>query len=169
MAAEKPLQLIDGVITEVEATVESAGVADAGKIVALDASGHIDETVLPSTVGAQVTTAEASESISNGDVVNVWDDAGTTKVRKADADSINTRCIGFVKAGYTTGQTATVYLAGNNDALTSLTIGPLYLSTTAGGVTSTPPTGAGEIVQQVGFAVSATSYAFAPGPPVVLA
>lgn len=167
--ADKLIQLIDGVLTEVEATTESAGAGDAGKVVALDAGGHLDETVLPSTVGAQVMSAPASENIADGDIVNVWNDAGTVKVRKADADSITTRAVGFVKGGYTTSQAVTVYLSGTNDHVTGLTVGPVYLSTTAGGITSTPPSGTGDIVQPIGYAISATELAFNPGPPVVLA
>lgn len=167
--AQKPVQLIDGVLTEVEATVASAGAGDGGKVVALDAGGHLDETVLPSTVGAQVTSVAASENIADGDIVNIWLDSGTPKARKADADSINTRAVGFVKAGYTTSEMVTVYLSGTNDHVTGLTVGPVYLSTTAGGITSTPPSGSGDIVQPIGFAISATELAFNPGPPVVLA
>lgn len=167
--ADKLIQLIDGVLTEVEATVTSAGAGDAGKVPALDAAGKLDETVLPSTVGAQVTSAPASENIADGDIVNLWDDSGTIKVRKADADSIATRAVGFVKAGYSTSQSVTVYLSGTNDHVTGLTVGPVYLATTAGGITSTPPSGSGDIVQPIGFAVSATELAFNPGPPIVLA
>ena len=38
----------NGVTSEVEGTVASAGAANAGDIVALDASGKLDSTVLPS-------------------------------------------------------------------------------------------------------------------------
>jgi hypothetical protein len=42
-----------------------------------------------------------------------------------------------------------------NDAWAWTPGGTLYLSTTTGGLTQTAPSTAGEIVQQVGFAISA--------------
>ena len=48
--AQKALQLVNGKITQVEATVVSAGAGDAGEYVALDSSGKLDVSVLPTGV-----------------------------------------------------------------------------------------------------------------------
>jgi hypothetical protein len=51
-----------------------------------------------------------------------------------------------------------VFFDDSNTALTGLTPGlTYYLSVTSGGVTTTPTTTTGQIVQEVGFAVSATT------------
>jgi hypothetical protein len=48
--ADKPLQIVSDIPTEVEATVVSAGAANAGELVALDANGRLDESLLPNTL-----------------------------------------------------------------------------------------------------------------------
>lgn len=65
---------------------------------------------------------------------------------------------------------ALVYLEGRNTQLSGLTPGAaLFLSTTPGAVTSTPPSTPGNVVQNVGYAYSATSMNFETEPPVTLA
>ena len=58
--AQKPIQLVNGVLTQVEATVVSAGAGDAGEVVALDSTGKIDLSVLPLGIGADVKILVAS-------------------------------------------------------------------------------------------------------------
>jgi len=157
--ADKYLKLVSGIPTGTEATTTSAGAGDSGKIVALNSSGQVDETMMPTGVTADVRLVIASENLAAGDLVNLWNDGGTLKARKAIATSAGTRASGFVKAAYNTAATATVFVKGNNDQLSGLTIGAfLYLSgTTAGAVTSTAPTTSGHIAQPVGQAITATS------------
>lgn len=144
---------------EVEGQVTSAGAGDAGKIVALDGTGKLDSTLLPSGVGEETLTVVASETLSAGDFVNLWDDAGTTKMRKADATTTGKAADGFVLAGVTAAASGTFYAMGAfNDQLTGLTAGTIYyLATTAGGVTATRPSTTGNIIQRLGRAVSTTS------------
>lgn len=169
MAAKKYLALVAGVFKEIVATVVSAGAADDGKIVALDANGKLDLTVMPTGIGPDVNTLTASEALSANDLVNVWNDAGTAKMRKADAAS-NKPANGFVLAAVSSGASGTMYSEGTNAGLTGLTAGPLYLSaTTPGGVSNSAPTDPGQIVQRVGVAVSATAMNFEAGPTVELA
>lgn len=159
--SEKYLKVGASGMTEQEATATSAGGADAGKIPALNGSGKIDLTMLPDGVGPDARTFVCSGAIAAGDVVNIFDDAGTAKVRKADAS--NGRLgRAYVKNGYTDGQTATVYFDGTNDAVSGLTAGLDYFlsGTTPGAITSTAPTTAGHVVQRVGFALSATELSF---------
>lgn len=158
-----------GLPTEVEAKDASAGAGDAGKIVALDSSGKLDASVLPAGIGQNVSLITASENLTAGDWVNVWDDTGTPKVRKADNSNAR-RAHGFVRATVTSAATATVYGPGElNDQNTGLTIGAEYFLGTAGAEVTTAPTAAASIVQGVGVAVSATAIRFAPTIPLVRA
>lgn len=165
--ANKYLSNNSGQIAEVEATVTSAGVADAGKIIALGASGTIDPTILPTGVGAETLALPASENLSSGNLVNVWNDSGTIKVRKADCSN-GRRATGFVLAGVSSGATATVYCEGAITGLSTLTIGPYYLST-GGGVSTTAPSTSGYISQEIGSAMNTTTISFEPQQPITLA
>ena len=140
--AQKPIQLVAGKLTQVEATVVSTGAADAGEIVALDSSGKIDVSVLPTGVGPNVKLVLASEAIGAGKYVNIYDNGGTPNVRLAD-NSNGREAHGFVKDAVASAANATVYFEGTNDDLSSLTPGARQYLGTAGGVTATPPTFAG--------------------------
>lgn len=170
--AQKPIQLVSGVQTEVEANVTSAGGADSGKLVALDAGGKLDVTVMPTSVAAEVIVLASSENLAAGDLVNIWNDAATPKVRKADATVAGKEADGFVLAAVTSPADATVYLPGQeNDQASGLTGGNvLYLSeATAGLATPTAPSTSANVVQRVGKAFSATQYIFLPNVPTTLA
>lgn len=155
--AQKPLQLVNGKITQVEATVVSAGAGDAGELVALDSSGKIDVSVLPTGLGPNVKLILASENIGAGKYVNIFDNTGTPNVRLAD-NSNSREAHGFLLDAVTSGSNATVYFEGTNNDLSGLTSGARQFLGTAGGVTATPPTFAGgaTISQLVGTAISAT-------------
>ena len=165
--AEKYLKIgSDGLPTEVEATATSAGAGDAGKVVALDGSGKLDSSVLPAGVGQNVSLLPSFENLAAGDWVNVFDDSGTAKVRKAD-NSNGRRAHGFVRATFTAPATATVYGPGElNDQLAGLTLGAEYFLGIAAAETATAPTAAGSIVQGIGVAESATAIRFSPAIPM---
>lgn len=168
--AQKFLTMISGNFKEVEATTTSAGAGDAGKVPALDSAGKLDTSVMPVGIGADTKTIVASENLAAGDLVNVWNDTGTIKVRKADATSPSKRAHGFVLSSVSSAANATVYFEGTITGLSSLTLGGTYfLGTTAGAATATATTTAGHIVQQVGVAISATELSFEPQQPVELA
>ena len=169
MAAKKLLRLIGGVITEVFGVQTSAGAANAGDLVALDDTGRIDNSMMPVGIGADTATITASETLAAGDWVNVWNDASTAKVRKADATTAGKEVHGFVLSAVTGGNPATVYFEGTNTQVTGQTPGPVYLQTTAGMGGATIPSASGNVVQQVGVAVSATAVNFERGTAVVLA
>jgi len=99
----------------------------------------------------------------------VWNDGGTAKVRKADATTAGKEAHGFVLSAVTSGNPATVYFEGTNTQVTGQTPGPVYLQTTAGAGGTTIPSASGNVVQQVGVAVSATAVNFERATPVVLA
>lgn len=171
--ADKVLQIVNNRKTEVEATVVSTGVAEAGDVVALNAQGRLDESVMPPGIGADVAVIEASESLDAGDFVNIFDDSGTPKVRKADASAANAGEIahGFVLDSVASAANATVYFEGTNDQLSGLTPGVSYVlsHTTPGGVVAlaSGTTTAGHSLQYVGKAVSATAINVEVGEPVI--
>jgi hypothetical protein len=167
--ADKYIKNNSGQLSEVEATVSSTGLTEAGKIVALDAAGKLDTSVMPTGIGAETKVAAASENLTAGNFVNLWNDAGTIKVRKADATN-GRRAHGFVLANVTSPNNATVYLEGTVTGLTSLTPGAIYyLSATAGLAQPGAVTTSGYISQEIGVALSATEISFEPQQPITLA
>lgn len=152
--AEKFINLSGGVLAENEGLVTSVGAGDAGKIVATDGSGKLDISLMPVGIGADVAVITATENLSAGDYVNIH--LGGVRL----ADSTNGRdAHGFVKAAITSGNPATVYFEGSNDALTGLTVGARYYLDSAGNAKATPPSvGAGDSIHQfLGLAISATA------------
>jgi hypothetical protein len=147
----------------------SAGAGDAGKLAALDSSGRLSSTMMPIGVGIDSLTLTTSEVIAAGDFVNIWNSAGA-KVRKADAATSGKEAHGFVLVGGGSGATVDVYFEGTNTAATGTpTPGVVFLSaTTPGQATNTAPSATGNIVQRIGFAVSATSINFQSNDPIVL-
>lgn len=156
-------------LTITNGKVISAGTADSGKLVALDASGRIDSSTLPVGVGADVNSVVASEALAAGAFVNIWSNAGVFNVRNADATVAGKEAHGFVLSSFASAAVATVYFIGSNTALSGKTPGVQFLSTTAGTVSSIAPSGSGNVVQRVGLAVAATVVNFNPCDPIVLA
>lgn len=155
--------------TIVNSVTASAGAGDTGKLAALDASGRLDSTMMPVGIGADTTALPASEALAAGDLVNIWNDSGTAKVRKADATAVGKHAMGFVIASVASLATATVYFEGPNTQVSGLTPGVQFLTTTAGLSDETAPSTAGNVIQRVGFATSATNLNFQAGEPIVLA
>lgn len=153
--------------TIVNSKTTSAGAGDSGKLTALDASGRLDTTFMPVGIAADTAAVSTSETLAAGNLVNIWDSTGA-KVRKADATTAGKEAHGFVLAAFTHPTTATVYFEGSNTAVTGLTPGVQFLQTTAGTAGSTAPSGAGNVVQRVGFATSATNLNFQATIPIVL-
>lgn len=170
MALPKLIQYLNGVLTEVIVGITtSTGASDADKLVATGADGRIDNSFMPVGIGDDTQVVVASENLAAGDLVNIWDDSGTAKVRKADATTAGKEAHGFVLSAFSATANATVYFEGTNTALSGRIPGKQYLATTAGLTTSTPPSGSGNVVQLVGFATSATTMNFQSGTPVILA
>lgn len=155
--ADKYQGLVAGREKMVEGLVTSAGVADAGKIVAAGADGRLDESLMPLGIAADVKVAIASEALSAGDYVNIYDDVGTSKCRLADASN-DRPAHGFVKAAVAPAASATIYFEGSNSSLTGLTAGVLYYLGTAGNATATAPVLPGSVIHQLlGVGIDATS------------
>lgn len=168
----KPLHLVNGLPTEVQAINASTGAGDAGKLIEAGANGRIDESFLPPGIGADTKVIEASETLAAGDFVTIHDDGGTANVRLADAsDGAAGQAHGFVRDGVASGANATVYFEGPNDQLTGLTPGVTYVlsATTPGKVValSAAPTTAGHILQVLGVATESTEINTEIAKPIV--
>lgn len=169
MAASKFLALVSGRIRETVATVASSGIADDGKIVALGTDGRLDASVLPVGIGAETKLIQASENLSAGNLVNIWDSGGQFRVRKADASISGKEANGFVLSSVTSGQNASVYLEGTITGLAGLLPGRYYLATSPGEITATAPAASGNVVQYIGEAVSTTEVTFERNDGIILA
>jgi len=156
MAVHKVIQISStGAHSEYSGKATSAGAGDAGEFIILAADGKLDATVLPNGVGADANTLVAGEALAAGDFVYVL--AGGT-VMKADATAFAKRAMGYVITSVLNAGNATVFYDDSNSALSALTPGTnYYLSATPGLATATAPTTAGQFVQELGFASSATS------------
>ena len=143
---------------EVQATT-TGGVSYVGQIPALDpTTGLLAASMMPPGIGAETDTSGvcSATALTAGMYVNFYNATGTKTVRPADNSDATKPAHGFVLAGFTVGQAVTVYLPGTTNNLipvgsyAAADVGkPLYLST-AGGVTTTRPTVAGQLEQQLG-------------------
>jgi hypothetical protein len=152
--ADKYIRNLNGVLTEKQALVESVGSGSAGEIPALDPTGRFDQSLMPVGIGPDVAKIEADEALAAGDFINVFNDDGTAKVRKADASTGGKQAHGYVLESATMGNLATVYFEGHNTSVTGATPGAVFLGTTAGAFQATAPTGSGQSVQRLGVAIA---------------
>ncbi len=151
--ADKYQTLENGREKMIEATTVSAGAANAGDIPALGADGKFDPSLLPNF---DVSAVVASEALSAGDYVNLWNDGGTVKARKADASN-DRPAHAFVKTSFASAATATVFFEGANAGQTGLTPGARVYLGAAGAGTNTVPALPGSVIHQfLGVAISAT-------------
>lgn len=169
MAGKTFIRLVNGQFVEIKG-VQSAGTAgQAGDIPALDSAGKLHENMMPTGIGAAIETMPESEVLSAGDFVNIWDDEGARKARKADASN-GRRAHGFILAVADEGN-VDVYLDGVNDGVTvaATDVGdPVYLST-SGGFSTTAPTTTGHLSQEIGIVVGENKISFLDIKPVTLA
>jgi hypothetical protein len=112
-------------------------------------------------------TVLASEALSAGDLVNIWNNTGTANVRKADASAAGKQAHGFVLASVSNGANATVYFEGAVTGLSGMTPGAVqFLSATAGARTETAPTTTNYYLQVVGTARTSTIMDFETDSPI---
>lgn len=149
----KFINLENGKLKQNDAINISTGASDVDKIVKLDSTGRISDTMMPVGLAADVKVLVTSEDLTAGQYVNIWNDGGTEKVRLADATN-GRDAHGYVKAAFLTAANATVYFEGANDDLSGLTPGARYYLDAAGAVTATPRTTG--LHQFVGIAISPT-------------
>lgn len=156
MAAKRLVNVnTNGTQQEYAGLTTSAGAGSSGDLPALDAAGKLDVTFMPTGFGQDAITATAAEALTAGDMV-YFNAAGG--VLRADATAIAKQARGYVLVSVANAATATVFFDDSNTALTGLTPGATYyLAVTSGGVTITPTVTTGQIVQEIGFASSATT------------
>jgi hypothetical protein len=143
--------------------------ADGGRIIGTDpATGLVPESLIP---GRDVIVLVASEALTAGDYVNVWDNAGVPSVRLADASAPGKHATGYVQQGYATGANAEVWSEGRNNQVTGRTPGATQFLDPAnpGKAIETRPTTAGQVLQVLGTAYTPTSMSFEWQPPSTLA
>lgn len=102
---------------------------------------------------------EAFENLSNGDFVAYINDSGALKIRKALANSMSTKAIGFVKSSYNQGTQVKVFVSGLN-SISSLTVDQDYFlsSTHPGQIQLTPPSASSSIIQKLGSSISDSDF-----------
>jgi hypothetical protein len=156
MAVKKLINVnANGTQQEYSGITASAGAGSSGEVIVADANGRVDASFMPVGFGQDAITAVAAEALSAGDLV-YFNASGA--VLKADATAIAKQARGYVTSAVANAANATVFFDDSNTALTGLTPGATYyLSVTSGAVTTTPTTTSGQIVQEVGFASSATT------------
>jgi hypothetical protein len=114
--------------------------------------------------GSPIFTVEATVDISYGQLIDLYDGGGVLKARLADASGHSAPCKAFCSepSGITSGATGNVTLRGFI-SIGGVTPGTVYwLSTTAGSMTSSKPTGGGNFQQVIGFGLDTTTIYFNP-------
>lgn len=161
---------------EISAITEKTALVAADILLIEDsAASNAKKKTLASTIAEYVltrptvtmTVKNTEESgMAKGDLVYV--DAFTTEpeVKWADADAAAT-CKGMlllINEAITASTTGEAIVFGYVSGLSSLTAGTVYYAdTTAGDITSTAPSGSGDIVRVVGYGLSTTELMFNPG------
>jgi hypothetical protein len=103
--------------------------------------------------GATLFKGQAGEALSKGDVVYISGISGnTTVVSKADADDAKMPAFGIVAEDASNNASATVYTFGSLTGLDTSSFSEgdeLFVSTTAGALTDTAPTGESSAIQKI--------------------
>lgn len=189
-----------GAKIEVRANQTSAGAGDAGKIVALNSAGLVDPTMAnvagavvaganvtrtgsgtvadpyvfsATTSGPTTVTATAHGAISAGQLVNFYSNGGVLTAQAADNTTAGTEANGYATTGVADGASGSFSVGGIITGLSGLTLGATYYLGKVGAVIASSGVAsltAGNILQVVGKALSATTLDFTPEPaPITLA
>lgn len=153
------IDLTNGRITQ-QASVDEGGSGNAGKIVALNTAGYIDPTMLQNTgSGGSTVEATADVNLVAGEFVNLIYASAQKRARKATATDATAPAHGFVQDSITSGSTGLVYLDTINPyvargSIVATDLGKrIFLSTTGGAATLTPPQATGNLIQVLGVIV----------------
>ena len=124
-------------------------------------------TFAPFQVGFNAT---AFQDITDGDALFMrTSDGQVGKASAADGTLENATVIGFANSTVSANSSVKVVVVGLK-TLSSLNPGELFFlsDSTAGAITTTPPSGAGKAITRVGEASTATDFAIHIEPPVLL-
>lgn len=128
----------------------------------------VSTVTIAATGAAASTTVDipttAQEALNAGDLVCFVNDAGTPRVRKADATNTDARLnpVGFAVAAAALGAAVTVRVAGVADVPAArFDVAPgvanvgqrVFVSTTSGQITLTAPSASGDVLQRAGVLV----------------
>lgn len=136
----------------------STGTTDAGKIVATNADGKVDISMIPTEVGKVGGMFILSEPITAGDWINLFTDGTTYKARLADVTDVSKVCHGFATKSGIAGDSVLIMLEGLNTYIntTGLVNGNGYFLDKLGKYVATPdmtiPTV--KFVQPLGYCVN---------------
>jgi len=120
----------------------------------------------PSRVGFDATTFEA---VSDGDALYMRTSDGQVGLAQADGTADEALVVGFADDDAASGATVKVLVAGLLDGQTGIDPGDIYyLSTTAGAISTTPPSTAGQYVTRVGEGATTTEFSIQLEPPIQL-
>lgn len=120
----------------------------------------------PSRVGFDATTFEA---VSDGDALYMRTSDGQVGLAQADGTADEALVVGFADDDAASGATVKVLVAGLLDGQTGIDAGDIYyLSTTAGEISTTPPSSAGHFVTRVGEGATTTEFSIQLEPPIRL-
>ena len=131
----------------------------------LDATPDTDHTAN----GPQTATLNAGYSSAIGDLVYLHTD-GEWYEADADATSSSISLLGIALEAKTDGQAMNVALSGSfvRDDTYNFNVGvPLYASGSIGEITHTKPSGSGDVVRTVGYAITADIIFFNPSSDYV--
>jgi hypothetical protein len=134
-------------------------------------TGKLNATPAPDHTinGPQTNTVLAGYTTAIGDLVYL-DPNGRWEEADADDTAKSISLLGIAMEVKSDGQAVNVALSGSFivDASWSFGVGvPLYVHTTLGAITATKPTGTGDVVRTVGYALTATTIFFAPSSDYV--
>jgi len=162
--------------TQMSLTSDSSGIKLSGdastpgnsKYYGTDSGGTKGFHTLPTASAAEIRTMTAGETTGASKLIYI---SASDTVMLADANTAAKAAIGFVISSITNAATGSVYLGpGIITGLSGGTAGAKgFLSTTPGDITPTPPSGASDIVQPVGYWLTSTVFFFQPGDYVVRA
>ena len=148
-------------------TATAGGGASANLLPLLDGGGQIPATMMPTGIAPAVDSILCSENIPAGSAVQIYNNAGTANVRRADAAS-GKAANGFVLSAGVLSANVNVYYQGRITGLSGLTPGPVFLGS-LGAFVAAPAGGAGTLAQELGVAVSASEVNFEWQQPITLA
>jgi hypothetical protein len=119
---------------------------------------NYDETQLQGNATRLYPTAAVA--IARGQVINLYNDAGSLRGRLAQATGLATMAHGVANTAAAAGEQFEMNtFQGFIDSIGSLAIGTVYYLSpgVAGAVQNIPPVGVGQIVQPIGLAIGANS------------
>ncbi len=150
-----------------DSAVQPAGLAPYAKTADLPAvPTKTSELTNDSGFVSASTPVIASEPLTAGDWVSLWDSGGDARVRKSDHASLDKEVDGYVLVGVASGAVAEVFTSGMNTAVAGQQLGPVFAAAAGSGSASV---GAGAaFAQRIGTAIRPDAVVFSRGPAVGL-